>query len=455
LWRQCGFVTKGDKPWTGSKGKLNPVTPSPATLCHQGNGGTAYCNFDAFGRPGTVMTADGKTTLLEYQGVRAIKRNRRVWDGTKEVLGTTREEYDGLGRLHRIREPNGTWTRYDYDEGGRLAAVTANAGGSHPQSRSFHYDERGFLAREVQPESGAVSYKYDARGNLTQKITPTGTILYDYDGAGRLTQVSSPQAPLRIFTYSPSGVSTGKLAQARAFNDRQVGSSCLTYEVRQDFAYNSSHGRLQTEATSLFQGGTALEKWSQGYTYDGAGEVTTFSYPSCLAGCNAAPRSQTVSYAMGRPTAVPHQLHGGYENESSYRRRLRYFRQSAFLPGEFLLLGRARQSHRREHGHRAMGTHLRRDGRAGLVLACLAHAAGGAHQRQDGTWTIDVYLAIFDLAGHRLSGSNATPITTAVDAQFLRGFVFDAARRQGLAVWEDRRKGTWDDLDTIGGLYEE
>jgi hypothetical protein len=24
-----------------------------------------------------------------------------------------------------------------------------------------------------------------------------------------------------------------------------------------------------------------------------------------------------------------------------------------------------------------------------------------------------------------------------VDAQFLRGFVFDAARRQGLAVWED------------------
>jgi hypothetical protein len=62
---------------------------------------------------------------------------------------------------------------------------------------------------------------------------------------------------------------------------------------------------------------------------------------------------------------------------------------------------------------------------------------------------------IFDLAGHRLSGSNAAPITTAVDAQFLRGFVFDAARRQGLAVWEDRRKGTWDDLDTIGGLYEE
>ena len=53
---------------------------------------------DACGRPCTVMTADGKTALLEYQGVRVIKRSRRVWDGAKEALGTTREEYDGLRR---------------------------------------------------------------------------------------------------------------------------------------------------------------------------------------------------------------------------------------------------------------------------------------------------------------------------------------------------------------------
>ena len=77
------------------------------------------------------------------------------------------------------------------------------------------------------------------------------------------------------------------------------------------------------------------------------------------------------------------------------------------------------------------------------------------HQRQDGTFDIDVYLALFDLAGRRLNGAAATPVTTAADAQFLRGLVFDPARGQGFAVWEDRRKGTWDDLDTMGGLYTE
>ena len=77
------------------------------------------------------------------------------------------------------------------------------------------------------------------------------------------------------------------------------------------------------------------------------------------------------------------------------------------------------------------------------------------HQRQNGAFTMDVYLAVFDLAGRRLNGPAATPITTAQDGQFLRGFVFDPARKQGFAVWNDRRSGTWDDLDTVGGLYKE
>jgi hypothetical protein len=77
------------------------------------------------------------------------------------------------------------------------------------------------------------------------------------------------------------------------------------------------------------------------------------------------------------------------------------------------------------------------------------------HQRQSGTWTMDAYLAILDLAGNRLNGPAATPLTTAADGQFLRGFAFDPERNQGFAVWEDRRKGTWDDLDLYGGLYRE
>jgi YD repeat-containing protein len=131
----------------------NPTVPNLSTRCTATGKGTGYCNFDAFGRPGLVMTADGKTTLLEYQGQRVVKRTRRVWDGAKEVLGTTREEYDGLGRLRAIREPNGTWTRYGYDMGGRLATVTMKT-----QTRTFNSEIcTAFLGARPRRTSAAPS----------------------------------------------------------------------------------------------------------------------------------------------------------------------------------------------------------------------------------------------------------------------------------------------------------
>ena len=38
-----------------------------------------------------------------------------------------------------------------------------------------------------------MNYEYDAQGNVTKKITPTGTILYGYDTVGRLMVVPGPK----------------------------------------------------------------------------------------------------------------------------------------------------------------------------------------------------------------------------------------------------------------------
>jgi hypothetical protein len=67
----------------------------------------------------------------------------------------------------------------------------------------------------------------------------------------------------------------------------------------------------------------------------------------------------------------------------------------------------------------------------------------------------DVYLAVYDLAGHRLNGADGTPLTSAPDSQFLRGFIFDPVRKQGLAVWDDQRRANAVDFDTRGALYQE
>src|SRR5262249_19032942 len=92
--------------------------------------------------------------------------------------------------------------------------------------------------------------------------------------------------------------------QAQAFNYR--GPSCTRYEVRQNFTYDPSNGRISSEDTSLWQLGntSALERWTQEYKYDGTGRVTQTTYPYCASPCNAPSRSRTATYEMGRPTAV-------------------------------------------------------------------------------------------------------------------------------------------------------
>lgn len=76
-------------------------------------------------------------------------------------------------------------------------------------------------------------------------------------------------------------------------------------------------------------------------------------------------------------------------------------------------------------------------------------------QRRPDTFTFDVRLAIFDLAGRRSTPAAGIPLSSAPNGQFLRGLIFDQRRGQGFAVWEDRRRGISDAMDVYGALYRE
>ena len=75
----------------------------------------------------------------------------------------------------------------------------------------------------------------------------------------------------------------GKLEQAQAFNDRRVGPSCLRFEVRQNFAYNPTHGRLETQDTSLGESRVAQEVALALPQERGWGEVEPAAASPCLA----------------------------------------------------------------------------------------------------------------------------------------------------------------------------
>jgi RHS repeat-associated protein len=282
--------------------------------------GTFFKGLDAFGRPTSITTTGvSKPIYLGYAGARIATRTQWVQQRTQqtdanghlvyvvsELPAITQETYDGLGRLRQVKDANGALTHYDYDVGGRLDAVLA-ASGSARQVRSFLYDGRGFLVRAVSAEGGATSYRYDARGNVTQQSDATGTIFETYDPAGRPLEVDSTASGsavrLKKLEYDNAANGTGKLATAHAYNYRSADSCAAPYEVRQDMAYDPSHGRLSQETTTLLHG-SSLESWVQSYVYDGAGRITTTTYPTCQALCTAPSRGATTVYGFGRPVSV-------------------------------------------------------------------------------------------------------------------------------------------------------
>jgi hypothetical protein len=74
------------------------------------------------------------------------------------------------------------------------------------------------------------------------------------------------------------------------------------------------------------------------------------------------------------------------------------------------------------------------------------------HQNIPASFEMDVVLKTYASDG---TLTDTTFLTKAQDGQFLEGIAWSAEFGGLLAVWDDRRKGTWDDLDTGGALLKQ
>lgn len=119
---------------------------------------------------------------------------------------------DGVGRLTGVWEDPGSSphlnyeTDYVYDALNNLTSVTQKGGSTSAnwRNRTFTYDSLSHLLNATNPESGSISYAYDADGNLITKtaLSPnqvsTGTAkvttTYAYDALNRLTGKSYSDA---------------------------------------------------------------------------------------------------------------------------------------------------------------------------------------------------------------------------------------------------------------------
>ena len=281
--------------------------------------GTTYSEFDSFGRPKTIVPADGNDHKIElsYSGDREVTRKVKVAtaaDGS-ESLATTKERYDRFGRLFEVEESNGVLTRYTYDAADRLIQVCQkNPDSSCGQTRKLTYDNRGFLTSEQHPElgsvgNGTVTYGgFDARGHATTRNDGVHVLSFSFDSAERLWKVSEGANTLKQLTFAAANAGAnfqkGKLVAASRFH---YATALGNVEVKETNTYAGRGGRLSGRATQWTANGTAGEGFSTSWTYDDLGNVGVLTYPKCSTGsCLNQDTSHTLTstYANGWLTGL-------------------------------------------------------------------------------------------------------------------------------------------------------
>lgn len=284
--------------------------------------GTAFSDFDIYGRPRRIRPADGAAhdITTSYAGARSMSRTAQVATGATETSATTTEVYDRHGRLHEVVEPNGTVTRYEYDAGNRIRRICQHAiANSCGQQRLFSYDSRGWMLSETHPEKGASGnglvqyFDFDAFGNAGRRLDGPSHVRILRDAAARVIEIreaSGLQRPLKTFTYATANGTNdfvrGKMQSASRHN--YVGAPFnADAQVTQTYSYGGRQGRVSQRDTALFYNGAPRESFRQGFAWDELGNQETLFYPDCLTvvGCTFSLRTVSFGYTEDRLTSIP------------------------------------------------------------------------------------------------------------------------------------------------------
>src|SRR4029077_4517137 len=183
--------------------------------------------------------------------------------------------YDALGNLTCVEQHG------DAASGTGCSASPSSDAGSPWRVRRFTYDSLSRLLTANNPESGLITYSYDADGELLQKASPapnqtgtlTQTVSYCYDELHRVTgrgygaQSCPLSSPVVSYIYDSGANAKGHLTSMID----QAGTANYSYDIL---------GRLTTETRSLTGANNAAISKTVSYDYNLDGSLYKLHYPS-------------------------------------------------------------------------------------------------------------------------------------------------------------------------------
>ncbi|MGH8431244.1 MAG: hypothetical protein ACREUF_12655, partial [Solimonas sp.] len=247
-------------PMRYRKGDLSTVTNALGQV-------TEISEYDLLGNPLRITDPNGVETVLTYDARQRLK--------TLAVAGeTTGFDYDGVGQLTKVTQPDGFWIGYTYDPAHRLTDITDLAGNrihytldaAGNRTAEEVYDPTNALRRsqtraydalsrlkELRGGNGQVSaYGYDAEGNNTSDtVAGSYSTARQYDALNRLFKSTDAAQGITQYAYN-------KLDQLTSVTDPR---NLVTRYTRNAFGEVT---QLQSPDT-----GTTVS------TYDSAGNLAT------------------------------------------------------------------------------------------------------------------------------------------------------------------------------------
>ncbi len=319
-----------------------------------------FANLDTLGRVVQAQTAGLLPTRLGYD---SHGRVITATQGTGNEARAASLSYNSAGYLQTITDPLGRIARFDYDAAGRVITQTL------PDGRviGYHYDANGNLASLTPPGRLAhrftytpidlnatytppsigtaltqTVYSYNADRQLTRVTRPDGqTVSFGYDNAGRLSGVTFARG---AYTYAynpatgnlssigaPGGINLaytfdGPFPTGETLSGPVAGQVARTYDndfrvthlgingVNVPYTYDTDSLligagdlNLSRDAHNGLITGSTLGNVSDGRSYDGFGEV--ISYSAAYNGANLF--AQQYNYdKLGRITAKTETISG-------------------------------------------------------------------------------------------------------------------------------------------------
>ncbi len=225
--------------------------------------------YDGLGRVKKIKNPDGTLKTFNYS----------IWNVTTydENSNKKQEIFDAYGNKIKIFEFNGNGiykTEYKYNALGNLILIND----SQSNLFNFTYDTLGRKTKLSDPDLGIWTYEYDANGNLIKQTDANGKIVtLQYDSLNRITKKNSTGISI---VYAYDTVKNGTLTKVTT----ALGDKTFTYDNRYriksikdqrfglTFTNNFTYDSADRIINSILTDGTTVN-----YNYTDSGNIESIS----------------------------------------------------------------------------------------------------------------------------------------------------------------------------------